>query len=289
MKLEELCPNSCSNNGKCQKIYGCQCNPGFIEYDCSVQIKCKKDCSNNGLCHNDGRCGCYPGWAGILCDMVIPCKNNCTSSINGVCQSNRKCKCNKGYSGCDCSIYKNITKEDEFQSLIEITEKQINTNCKNNCSNNGSCNEKTKICACYDEFIGEDCSINIFKSINLKVFKQEFLDPKLSKPILNKEIKQITDKSKINNNTKSSMNFLKTNINEAILLNTNKNNYKSTETNKHKETIKLELSSRQINRNENGNSSLNYNLANLTTIHIHNNTKDTKVIDEKNKLIVNYL
>ena len=177
MKLENICENSCSSNGECDQVLGCRCDPGFIEHDCSIQIKCFKDCNHNGVCHNNGRCGCYPGWVGNLCEMKIPCKNNCTSEINGHCQHDKECKCNKGYSGEDCSITK--ANKNKFQSLLqmnEIDERIKQTKCKNNCSGNGECNNYTKICNCKDQYIGDDCSIDIFKSINLNKFKMEFIE-----------------------------------------------------------------------------------------------------------------
>jgi len=199
MKLEEMCQNSCSNNGECDKVIGCKCEEGFIEHDCSIKIKCYKDCNNNGICHNNGRCGCYPGWTGSLCEMKIPCRNNCTSTVNGVCQKDKTCKCNKGYSGRDCGDNDKVRKKDEYESLLQVGDKvdKIKTNCKNNCSGNGICNEKTKNCSCKDEFIGDDCSINLFKSmnINLESFKKEYI--KRDKKVIANKTNVVKDESKV--------------------------------------------------------------------------------------------
>ena len=45
-----LCPNDCSGNGECDLYLGiCNCNDGFLENDCSIDIKtaklCRDDCS----------------------------------------------------------------------------------------------------------------------------------------------------------------------------------------------------------------------------------------------------
>jgi hypothetical protein len=65
-----VCPNSCSNNGVCNRLTGvCTCNEGFYGDDCSLQyLVCPLNCSNNGICNRlTGVCTCNPGYFGFDC------------------------------------------------------------------------------------------------------------------------------------------------------------------------------------------------------------------------------
>ena len=103
MNVNENCPNKCSSKGICKKEFGCACNIGYTEHDCSMRTKCKNDCSGNGSCNNNAKCGCYPGFTGPYCQVNLHCPKNCTSLDNGHCSQKGTCICKEGYGGADCS------------------------------------------------------------------------------------------------------------------------------------------------------------------------------------------
>lgn len=75
-------------------------------------------------------------------DIKVFCKNHC--SFHGYCLEGT-CYCKPGYTGDDCSH-------------ILISEK--NSECFNNCNNNGKCNDDS-VCICKEGFSGIDCSIKV--------------------------------------------------------------------------------------------------------------------------------
>ncbi len=192
MNLNDICPNTCSDNGTCNKSTGCICNPGYNLHDCSLQSKCKSNCNQNGFCHNNAKCACYPGWLGIECSTQISCPKNCTTTDNGLCQSDSTCKCNPGYTGDDCGELTTVGNEsnmgkDPFSTLTAIEGKRIDdllkannitgngTNCYNNCSNHGKCDMETLECKCEEGFSGRDCGYN--KNGNKTSIKTRKEDP----------------------------------------------------------------------------------------------------------------
>jgi len=177
LNIEELCPNSCSNNGECRKSVGCMCKYGFTSHDCSEKVKCKDNCNNNGVCHTNARCGCFPGWSGVVCNNLINCDKNCTSFENGVCQIDGSCKCRPGFTGADCGDLTIIGNDkeadvDAYKILSTIHSEKIAENnkkmkdkkklkCPNDCSGHGVCKHSTGKCHCEDSYTGDDCSVQV--------------------------------------------------------------------------------------------------------------------------------
>lgn len=171
LKINDMCPNSCSGNGQCRSKFGCECKNDFIQHDCSLKIKCKDDCNKNGICKSNAKCDCFPGWKDLTCGIVVNCPKNCTSTESGVCQLDGTCKCNKGYLGKECSNNTNLLNVDPIEGLINLNNKNINkkndelkssynttieispSSCKNDCSGHGECNLLLKSCTCKVKFI----------------------------------------------------------------------------------------------------------------------------------------
>jgi hypothetical protein len=167
INLGNPCPEYCSGNGSCENKIGCKCKPNFILNDCSNRAICDENCNNNGICGSNLKCNCFPGWGGKTCSNIINCAKNCTSIDSGVCQSDTSCKCNTGFGGIDCSINDNIKKIDPIAQLIakndlankkqaenikknlDIDLKAKKIECKNNCTNHGTCELLLKKCKCY--------------------------------------------------------------------------------------------------------------------------------------------
>ncbi|XP_055081221.1 LOW QUALITY PROTEIN: tenascin-like [Periophthalmus magnuspinnatus] len=122
-----LCPNDCSDQGRC--VDGrCECFPGFSGADCANE-ECPVDCGQRGHCV-DGECQCDPGFSGPDCSQSS-CPGNCNN--RGRCV-NGHCQCDPGFSDPDCS----------------------QSSCPGNCNNRGRCvNGK---CVCESGFIGESCA-----------------------------------------------------------------------------------------------------------------------------------
>jgi hypothetical protein len=156
-KKSNLCPNECSNNGNCTVTKAtaakystskCECYPGFIKKNCSVDTRCSAGdgsiCTGHGKCSNT-KCVCDAEWAGLQCELK-GCPENCNN--NGECDHNLgQCKCNAGFRGKTCATA---------------------VKCINNCTNHGSCvydienvNGMPKfdgVCKCHAGFSGADCS-----------------------------------------------------------------------------------------------------------------------------------
>ena len=132
--------------------------------------KCPNDCSKtNGTC-KDGVCSCNSGFTGTDCSGVTDsskksCLNNCYGN-NGVCNTKTgDCSCNSGFTGTDCSspsVAPSVAPSTPSVSPKVAPSVAPSVSCPDNCSNNGSCNNG--ICACYDGFIGTNCSTVTCKS-----------------------------------------------------------------------------------------------------------------------------
>ncbi|XP_055013544.1 LOW QUALITY PROTEIN: tenascin-like [Boleophthalmus pectinirostris] len=122
-----LCPNDCSDQGRCVDGH-CQCFPGFSGADCAKE-ECPVDCGERGRCV-DGECQCDPGFSGPDCSQSS-CPGNCNN--RGRCVDG-KCVCESGFGGENCA----------------------DKTCPGNCNNRGRCvNGK---CVCESGFGGENCA-----------------------------------------------------------------------------------------------------------------------------------
>ncbi|RLN69096.1 hypothetical protein BBJ29_000697 [Phytophthora kernoviae] len=89
----ESCPNSCSDNGVCDKNLVCRCHEGYFGYDCSLK-QCPvgkswgtitgvdeahepAECSGRGTCaYGSGSCVCQSGFTGNACQYT-ECLESC--------------------------------------------------------------------------------------------------------------------------------------------------------------------------------------------------------------------
>lgn len=98
------CPNECSYHGRCRSNGKCDCDDGWSEVDCSLQIcptgQSSTACAGHGTCGKDFMCRCVGRWSGPACSD-LSCSDKCHE--HGHC-INGTCVCERGYGGDNCDI-----------------------------------------------------------------------------------------------------------------------------------------------------------------------------------------
>ncbi|XP_062502031.1 multiple epidermal growth factor-like domains protein 10 isoform X2 [Corticium candelabrum] len=130
--------NNCTNttHGLCKAPNICQCNPGYLDADCSISASCSHKCSYQGTCLGDEKCLCYFGWGGLTCSNKT-CEALANCSGRGTCRLDGTCQCNAGWQGSSCELF----------SCDKVK----------NCSGHGDCIDRNK-CSCHVGYTGTDCS-----------------------------------------------------------------------------------------------------------------------------------
>eukprot|EP01113_Clastostelium_recurvatum_P037362 TRINITY_DN544_c0_g1_i2.p1 TRINITY_DN544_c0_g1~~TRINITY_DN544_c0_g1_i2.p1 ORF type:complete len:1227 (+),score=186.85 TRINITY_DN544_c0_g1_i2:1343-5023(+) len=141
-----LKPQASEQDGGCDHLANCNCNPNYLPGDCTISAFCPNNCSTHGECLNgplDRVCVCDPGWAGSDCSYSA-CPFDCFR--HGSCflfegQTNGTCLCDPGYGGYACQV-----------------------SCPNRCSGHGTCIppnvqlSRRGTCSCNEGYEGKDCS-----------------------------------------------------------------------------------------------------------------------------------
>merc|ERR1711904_413820 len=132
--LPPVCPEECSQNGKCNEDGTCKCFPGYSGNAC--QNFCPLLCSGQGECVN-GACLCLAGFAGVDCSQKVCC------SGHGECDAGF-CDCEPGWGGPICA-----------EAPVE---------CDPPCGPHGSCDRATGSCTCEAGWGGDDCMMGLSTS-----------------------------------------------------------------------------------------------------------------------------
>ena len=138
------CRNNPCNNGKtCRRIgnnnsYECLCSPGFKGSNCTDAIPCwSTPCHNGGSCRNTKmrnvyQCFCPGNTSGSNCEDFKPCWSNPCHN-DGSCTENDAsytCKCSSKWSGTNCSLVKDLTKEQKEVKQKPKEQNEVNKTTK---------------------------------------------------------------------------------------------------------------------------------------------------------------
>merc|ERR1719160_1338300 len=166
--LPPVCPEECSQNGKCNEDGTCNCFPGYSGKAC--QNFCPLSCNGQGECVN-GACLCLAGFAGVDCSVSICC------SGHGDCNVPDVCICDRGWSGASCGIPMPCVDPDcsghgkcdsGFCECEPGWEGNICENspveCNPMCSSHGSCDRSAGSCTCQAGWGGDSCEMGLSTS-----------------------------------------------------------------------------------------------------------------------------
>lgn len=144
--LYQTSGNVCSGHG----IYNastitCDCNAGYMGYDCQFYCDDTVTCGGNGACNSEGQCECASGYVGTHCESQ--CHRDVDCNSNGECSTCGFCICDPCFSGPDCSI-----ECSGFGSCVAnqcvCDDCHLGVQCESECNYHGACDATHNNCTC---------------------------------------------------------------------------------------------------------------------------------------------
>lgn len=123
----------------------CECNTGYVGYDCQFYCDDASTCDGNGVCNDQGQCECNPGFVGTHCESQ--CHRDVDCNSHGECSTCGYCICDPCYSGPDCSI-----ECSGFGSCVAnqcvCDDCHLGVLCESECNYHGTCDPVNANCTC---------------------------------------------------------------------------------------------------------------------------------------------
>ena len=144
--LHQSHSNECSRHGSWNSNTStCDCNSGYVGFDCQYSCDDTDTCSGNGVCTATGTCKCSGDYVGYHCENI--CHRNSTCSGHGECSTCGSCICDPCYHGADCSIECSNNGYCEADTC-QCDGCHLGRYCESECNSHGTCDTNNMTCTC---------------------------------------------------------------------------------------------------------------------------------------------
>ena len=147
--------NVCSGHGFYNTSLLCECDSGYVGYDCQFDCDSAVTCSGNGECNAQGQCECSSGFVGSHC--TSQCHRDTDCSGHGECSTCGLCVCDPCFSGPDCSIECSRSGSCVANQCV-CDDCHLGPLCESECNGQGSCNMDTNTCTCSSYWGDSKCT-----------------------------------------------------------------------------------------------------------------------------------
>ena len=155
--LHQSHDNMCSGHGQWNvSSSSCECESGFIGWDCHYLCEEDATCSGNGICTDQGKCECKDNYVGDHCKSM--CHRNTTCSNHGDCSNCGSCICDSCYHGSDCGT-ECSNHGSCLADFCECDSCHLGEYCESECNGHGTCNKETMACTCDKYWGGQKCTL----------------------------------------------------------------------------------------------------------------------------------
>ena len=155
--LQQSHSNRCSGHGSWNSnTTSCDCDAGYVGFDCQYDCDDDTTCSGNGVCTSMGTCECQGNYVGHHCEHE--CHRNSTCSGHGECSACGTCVCDPCFHGPDCSMECSNNGVCEADTCM-CDDCHLGRYCESECNSHGTCDFDSMTCSCDPNWGDAKCTL----------------------------------------------------------------------------------------------------------------------------------